>query len=303
MKHAMRTVLGGATLAALMLASLNAAAQVPAPAPGYPPPAATSAPSYPAPSYPAPTPGYPPPAAAPASGYPTQAAGYPPLRAEPAPAYSSAPSAPLPPDPAEAPTVIRSGKVNHFLGVHLGVGGSFGGDTLVKATYTDGHTEELKAGNGVFVSGGLSLTPIWIADTVGLGLGIEINYQGDSMDANNGSASFDRTGGLFAAHVLVHLWDTSGQRPLGFYLFGAGGVQYVGSAKVSGSGMGSDIAGDLGTATGGMGEIGLDCLWKVFGGRATVRYTKLSYKGGAIDGSSVSVLLGLHWDPWTTSRD
>jgi hypothetical protein len=106
--------------------------------------------------------------------------------------------------------------------------------------------------------------------------------------------------------MLVHLWDTSGDAPIGFYLLGAGGVQYVASAKVSGSGLGNAISGDLGTATGGMGEIGLDCLglWKSFGATATVRYTNIAYspKGETIDGSMVAILLGFHWDPWTTNH-
>jgi len=102
MKHTTRAVLAGAGFAALMLVGVDAAAQSPAPAPGYPqgyPPSypAPAQPSYPAPApgYPAQAPGYPPPAAAPAPGYPTQAPGYP-VQGYSAPAAAAAVAAGAP---------------------------------------------------------------------------------------------------------------------------------------------------------------------------------------------------------------
>ena len=287
MKHTMRTVLGGVISAGLMFVSLDAAAQAPAPAPGYPPAGVAPAQSDPTPepSYPAPAPTYPP---APATSPP----GYPPS-AVPVPPRAGATDA----------HAFGTGRERHFLGIHAVIGGGFGGDTLVKATYTNGSTRTLKAGGGLFVGGGVALTPLWIANRVGLGIDFEGNYQRSSIDASNGSVVFGRTGLLFAGHILVHLWDGNlGPNPIGYYLLAAGGVQYETSAKVSGSGVGSGIAGDLGTATGGMGEIGFDVLWRFLGASLTVRYTGMTYSphGQSVDGSSVAILFGLHLDPWTT---
>ena len=139
MKHTMRAVLGGAGVMALMLVGLDAVAQSPAPAQGYPPPSsypapsypAPAQPSYPAPSYPAPAqpsypapaqpsypapaqpsypapaqPSYPAPAQqpsypAPAPGYPAQTPGYQPSGAAPQPGYPT--QAPGYPQPVAAP--------------------------------------------------------------------------------------------------------------------------------------------------------------------------------------------------------
>jgi hypothetical protein len=246
------------------------------PAPGYSPQAQGS---FPPSAAPAPTPDYPPPAV-------------------PAPSLSR--QSEIGQGPAS-----RHKEIRHLVGVHGKFGGGVGGDSLVKAKFSDGHTEELTAGGGMYVSGGLSLTPLWIADAVGLGIGLDLNYQGDSIEAQNGSVTFDRYGGLLSAHILVHLWKTSGQMPVGFYLLGAGGLQYVASSKVSGAISGNGLSGDLGKAKGGVAEIGLDCLglWKSFGISATVLYTKITYSpiGGTIDGSGVAMVVGFHWDPWTTA--
>ena len=108
MKHTMRSVLGGAGFAALMLVGLDAAAQSPAPGQGYPAPAPSyPAPSYPAPSYPAPAPGYQAPAQgyqAPAQGYQAPAQGYQaPAQGYQAPAQGYQAPAQAYPPPAAAP--------------------------------------------------------------------------------------------------------------------------------------------------------------------------------------------------------
>jgi hypothetical protein len=120
MKHTTRAVLGGAGFAALTLVGVDAAAQSPAPAPGYPqgyPPSypAPAQPSYPAPaqpSYPAPAqPSYPAPAQpsypAPAQpSYPAPAQPSYPAPAQPsypAPAQPSYPAPAQPSYPAPAP--------------------------------------------------------------------------------------------------------------------------------------------------------------------------------------------------------
>jgi hypothetical protein len=192
----------------------------------------------------------------------------------------------------------------HLIGFHLGIGGGWGGDELLKASFTDGSTQTLSAGSGLFLSTAATYTPLWIGRRVGFGLGTELNLMVSGVDAQNGSINFYRFGGLLGAHVLLHVSN-------GWFLFAGGGMQSVFAAKMSGSALGSDIQADLGGARGGVGEIGVDWLLEtptqsktVWGGRFTVRYASLSYtvEDVSVDGSYVAVLFGLHWDPWTTRR-
>jgi len=74
--------------------------------------------------------------------------------------------------------------------VKLGIQGGFsdGGDTLATAYFTDGTSEEIKAGSGLLI-GAFTIVPL---SNNGIGLKLAANYMSDSITAGNGELTFTR---------------------------------------------------------------------------------------------------------------
>jgi hypothetical protein len=79
----------------------------------------------------------------------------------------------MPYRPAPVATVGGSGRLVDRPGTAFGLvsGIALGGDKIATATFADGHTENMRAGEGVEVDVQLSFTPLWSGDSFGFGAG------------------------------------------------------------------------------------------------------------------------------------
>jgi hypothetical protein len=107
----------------------------------------------------------------------------------------------------------------------LGVGVSGGGDKLVSAEYEDGSTVNIHAGGLVYLTAGVDYEII-----PGFSLQGTINYHVDSADARNGEIRFER----FPIELIGYY------QPNPVFRVG-GGLRWVSSPKLSGSGKASDL--------------------------------------------------------------
>lgn len=102
----------------------------------------------------------------------------------------------------------------------VGIGITSGGDELASATYTNGDSVDIKAGAGVVFTAGLDY-----AVAPGFSVQGSVNFHVDDQTARNGDMRFQR----FPVEVIGFFHPNS-QWKVG------GGVRYVNSAKLSGSG-------------------------------------------------------------------
>ncbi|MBI5783923.1 MAG: outer membrane beta-barrel protein [Rhodocyclales bacterium] len=130
--------------------------------------------------------------------------------------------------PAAAADYNNSG---HFL---LGMGLTFGGDTLVTLHYTDGSTSSIKSGGLVHIYGGYEYR---FSNRVSVQA--NVGYHVDDENAKNGSVKFSR----YPLELLGYYGITDNVR-LG------GGLRYVTSPKVSGSGVVDSADFEFNNATG-----------------------------------------------------
>ena len=177
-------------------------------------------------------------------------------------------------------------------GLQLGFGLAFGGDRLATITYTNGRTEDMNAGDGASASLGGTFTPIWIAGSVGLGMGGSLGLKYASIGASDGGISFMRYPLDLWIQSLFRLSDT-------WYLKVAGGAHKDYGAHISGSGLAESIQADLQSPFGWMAEVGPYWLsswhWALsISARLTsVRYTT---ELGAADGTNVSLEAAFHFN-------
>ncbi|HEY8100894.1 MAG TPA: hypothetical protein VIF82_09070 [Burkholderiaceae bacterium] len=75
-------------------------------------------------------------------------------------------------------------------GLHpvLNAGLTFGGDTIATTQYTNGTSEDIKAGGLIQLGGGV----LWQATDLPLATQLTVNYHVDDTTASNGNATFDR---------------------------------------------------------------------------------------------------------------
>ncbi|WP_438036197.1 hypothetical protein [Sorangium sp. So ce204] len=205
-------------------------------------------------------------------------------------APSAAPEADAAPN--EFAPALRRGEWLSSLGLHASLGLAFGGDELAELTYSDGSTTAVHAGEGVSLSGGLTWTPLWLGDRVGLGLGLDAGwkYKSTLVDAD-GSIKLERIPLMASVRSLVAI-DSSWHG-----VVAAGGILEL-NPHLYGDGVlgGADARFD--DALGGMLELGV--LWgrpKGFGFEMTGRWTILSYEymGESSNASSGSVNLTVHY--------
>lgn len=104
----------------------------------------------------------------------------------------------------------------------LGIGVTGGGDSLATVAFTNGTTEDIRAGGLVHVYGGAEFrlgTQVTLQTTIGY-------HVDDTSSASNGSLRFSR----YPAELLVH-YQIDNHVRLG------GGVRYISSAKIDGRGV------------------------------------------------------------------
>jgi hypothetical protein len=142
----------------------------------------------------------------------------------------------------------------------LKAGFDFGGDTLVSVTFTNGETDSLKAHEGFYIGGGLS-----ILATSEIEAELSLSYKFDSISASNGEVEFSR----LPLDALVFYRFPSPSIRVG------GGLTYHLNPKLSGSGVAGGLNASFDDALGFV--LQADYVFpKLF--LVGVRYTQLEYE-------------------------
>lgn len=141
-----------------------------------------------------------------------------------------------------------------------GLGVSFGGDDLATAKYTNGNSQDIKAGSGVYFTIGADYRMSEKFSVQGT-----FNYHVDSTTAKNGEIKFQR----FPVELLGYYHVNNDLR------IGAG-LRYVMDPKLSSSGVASGIEAKFDNATSPLAEIEY-FFTPQFGMK--VRYVKETFKG------------------------
>jgi hypothetical protein len=163
----------------------------------------------------------------------------------------------------------------------LGVGLTFGGDTLINVPFTDGSSDDIKAGGLVHFYGGGEYR---FTDTFAVQgtIGYHVNQ---SSAASNGSVRFTRIPvdvlGLYSITEKIRL---------------GGGAQFVNGAQLKGSGVASMVNEDFKSSTGLIVEG--EYLFSPHLG-AKLRYVSEKYKsklsGADVDGSHVGMMFSYYF--------
>jgi opacity protein-like surface antigen len=163
----------------------------------------------------------------------------------------------------------------------LGAGLTFGGDTLITVPFSDGSTDDIKAGGLVHLYGGGEYR---LSDTFALQatVGYHVN---DTRAASNGSVRFTRI-----PVDLLALFSVTDKVRLG------AGAQFVSGAELKGSGVASNISQKYDSTTGAIVEG--EYLFTPHTG-LKLRYVseKFTPEGGGskIDGSHVGVMFSYYF--------
>src|SRR5689334_11166378 len=112
-----------------------------------------------------------------------------PTTSQPPSNYGDAQGKPLP---------LRNPKWGMML--ELGLGG--GGDDLVTVRLSNGDKQTLSAGDGVAISLGIMVTPLWVGDHLGAGIAGTAGYKGWSVGGSNGDIGLSRFPFIAAVHLL-----------------------------------------------------------------------------------------------------
>ncbi|MDZ7813835.1 MAG: hypothetical protein U5L74_12335 [Ideonella sp.] len=165
------------------------------------------------------------------------------------------------------------GKITGFAGLDLGAGG----DVLVPVEYTDGTTDNLRAGKGAQFKVGLDyrLDPEW--SVVG-----SLGYHLSSIRAKNGSVKFER----FPVELMAK-YDYNDNWRIGF------GVRMPFEARVSSSGAAASTVGDY-RLSGRKGLI-VDAEYLVGRFGLMLRWTNESYRLGTQEIDAAHYSVGLNY--------
>lgn len=163
----------------------------------------------------------------------------------------------------------------------VGFGLTFGGDTLATVQFDDGTTDSIKAGGLAHVYAGAEFK-VGTAMAIQATLGYHVD---DTRSAGNGSLRFSRY-----PVDLIALYSLNERVRLG------AGAQFVGSAKLSGSGVASAVAVDFQSSTGALVEA--EYLFTPSLG-AKLRFVSHTYKpkgtGISVDGNHLGLMLGYYF--------
>lgn len=211
-----------------------------------------------------------------APSLPLAAAEVPPLRGE-------APLEQRPSEPAMLATApARRPRISgHSLGARIGF--TAGGDTLATAQSSGGGERKVTGGGGGTLALDARITPLWWADTVGVGVGAELGRKGQQISASNGDFALNRYPLLATAHIVARVGEDS-------YLLLAGGVEKDLAASLSGSGAGDTGNLRVESGLGGVGSLTYAYALTphvVFDG--TLRFAVLHYVVSDPDGGSAQI--------------
>jgi hypothetical protein len=117
----------------------------------------------------------------------------------------------------------------------LGLGVTFGGDTLATASYTNGSSQNITAGGGMMLYGGMDYR---LNDAISLQGTLGYHFD-DTKAATNGSLKFTRI-----PLDLLAYYHVNDNIRIG------GGVRYVNSPELKGSGVASGINGSFDNTVG-----------------------------------------------------
>ena len=169
--------------------------------------------------------------------------------------------------PAHAARGEATGDPGHF-GFVLEAAGEFGGDNLVEVFYRNGDSQNIKAGQGVTLGGGIHYRPV----SFPVDFAATVGWKFVRTAAYNTDLGVDR--------AVIKL---TGTVPLGNHFWAAAGPVWHAGTKLNGDGFIDDVKFD--DAVGGMVSFG----WRWIG----VSYTNIKYRGssfeGSVDASSVGV--------------
>lgn len=153
----------------------------------------------------------------------------------------------------------------------------FGGDELVKITFSDGSTDSIKAGELIYLGGGVEIDTL--ADDAKYKTRLTIGWKFDRINGTNGEVDFDR----FPLE-LIQFYQP------GQWQFGAG-VTYHMNPKLKGSGVVSGLDVEFDDALGFVVEGDYFFSPKAFFG---IRYTMIDYEVNnvSVDGNSIGIAIG-----------
>jgi hypothetical protein len=166
-----------------------------------------------------------------------------------------------------------------------------GGDDLVKATFTDGTSETLSAGDGAIFALATSFA-VLMGKTHSLWLGVELGVKTTSVGDGQNELSLTRFPLIPRASWIL------GPQSATQVVFTAG-MPYEAGVHTSGDGIASSLTTSFEDALGWMGEFSI--LWRSPGIAIDLaaRYTNIRYVStaltGSIDASSFGVLVGFHF--------
>lgn len=166
----------------------------------------------------------------------------------------------------------------HFI---LTGGLTAGGDTMVRLNYTDGTSENVKAGRLLQVGGGV----LWQAATMPVAASFTVNYHIDNASAKNGKGQFERT----PLEALLYYTGVEKWR------FGAG-LRAVQSAKATYKVDGDEETLRFKDTTGAIIEAGYGITPKAW---INVRYVSEKYKAStytAINGQTYRISDSVKYD-------
>jgi hypothetical protein len=153
------------------------------------------------------------------------------------------------------------------VGLVLDTAGEFGGDNLIRVVYRNGDRQNLSAGQGVTVDGGIHYRPV----SFPLDFAATVGYKFDRTSDYNTDLGIDRV-----------VFKFTGTAPLGHHFWVTAGPVWHTAVKLNGDGYVPDV--DFDDAVGGMVGFG----WRWIG----VSYTYIKYRGpfeGSVDASNGGV--------------
>lgn len=177
-------------------------------------------------------------------------------------------------------------------GLTFDFGGFDGGTDLATASFSDGSSETLSGGTGVFASVGAIWTPLWLGDAVGFGVGGYLGVKYYSVGDSVSSISLTRYPIGGGAHVLLRIGDR-------WFLFLRGGLQKEFGVSLSADGYGSA---SLNGSLAGLGEGGFYYVTTMSEDRLAMlfsfRYTggRDSANGASFAADSAGVIWAIHYN-------
>ena len=191
---------------------------------------------------------------------------------------------------ADEPAVAPARGFPPWYDVNFGLGLGFGGENLATFELMDGSNQELDAGRGVALTLGAKVTPLWVLDSIGFGVGVDIGWKYGAITAKDASLGLRRFPVVATAHGLIRLSPQ-------WYLRFAGGLTYEMGISLRGSGLLEGVSADAENALGPIGEGGVLYAVNHLGIDVAFRYAALKYDFGSasVDANHGAFVVGFHY--------